>query len=67
MESSWSRTQQQGYLHACDALSATALELADHILQDWCERQIDEWLQQGLIDDVRHDLDFGHRLVEVWE
>ncbi len=67
VESSWSRTQQQGYLHACDALSATALELADHILQDWCERQIDEWLQQGLIDDVRHDLDFGHRLVEVWE
>ena len=58
---------QDGCLHARGTVSSAALRLADTILQDWCERQIDEWLQQGLIDDARQDLDFGHRLVQVWE
>ncbi len=67
-------TQQQvdsyrrdGYLQADGVMSEQALTLAERILRDWSERQIGEWLQEGLIDDVRHDLDFRCRLARLWQ
>ena len=48
--------RREGYLHVPGALSREALSLAEHILHDWSERQIAQWLEQGLLDDARVDL-----------
>ena len=58
--------RREGYLHVPGALSREALSLAEHILHDWSERQIAQWLEQGLLDDARADLDFSHRLAHLW-
>jgi hypothetical protein len=41
--------QREGYLHAPDVVAQEALELADNILRDWSERQIEQWVQGGLL------------------
>lgn len=58
--------QCEGYLHAPGAVAQEALELADNILRDWSEWQIEQWVQGGLLQDTRSDLDFTHRMAYLW-
>ena len=58
--------QREEYLHAPGAVSQEALELADNILRDWSEWQIEQWVQGGLLQDTRSDLDFTHRMAHLW-
>ena len=59
--------KREGYLHAPDVLSQEALDLAERILRDWSERQIAQWVEDGLINDARSDLDFTHRMAQLWK
>ena len=59
--------RRDGYVQADGVMSEQALILAERILRDWSERQIGEWLQEGLINDVRPGLDFRCRLAQLWQ
>ena len=59
--------RRDGYLQADGVMSEQALTLAERILRNWSERQIGEWLQEGLINDVRPGLDFRCRLAQLWQ
>ena len=37
------------------------------ILLRWVDETIESWLAEGLIDNPQTDLDFQHRLLQVWE
>ena len=42
------------------------LSLTEHVLARWADETIAQWLEEGLTADPRRDLDFRHRLVQVW-
>lgn len=58
--------RREGYLHARGSVPPDALALARTILERWSNQTIDGWAHKGLIEDSRADLDFWHRLVQVW-
>ena len=56
----------EGYLLVPEAVPTDLFTLLQTVLARWEEQTIASWLSDGLIDDPRKDLDFYHRLVEVW-
>ncbi len=58
--------REQGYVHAHGAVAPEALQLARTVLERWVEEIIQSWQVSGLLADTRPDLDFEHRLVQVW-
>jgi phytanoyl-CoA hydroxylase len=58
--------QAQGYLLAKGVIPTDALQLAQTVLEGWVDRTIQGWVEAGLLDDPRRDIDFEHRLLQVW-
>ena len=58
---------REGYLHAHGAVPRDALALIHSILENWCRRQIGEWVEQGLLPDGMEEVDFSRRLLHAWE
>ncbi len=54
------------YLHAKGVVPQEVLDLGRRINTMWVDQLVDEWYEHGLITDKRTDLDFHHRLVELW-
>lgn len=54
------------YLHAKGVIPQELLQLATAIITRWVDELVDTWYAQGLLKDKRTDLDFQHRLVELW-
>ncbi len=54
------------YLHAKNVIPRDLIELATRINLKWVDELVDSWVERGLLNDKRTDLDFGHRLVELW-
>ncbi|RAP76516.1 phytanoyl-CoA dioxygenase family protein [Paenibacillus montanisoli] len=44
-----------------------ALDLAEAIIGKWVNELVDAWYEQGLITDKKPQLDFQHRLVQLWD
>jgi phytanoyl-CoA hydroxylase len=59
--------REEGYVCARGAVSEDALVVMQRILDAWCEGQIGEWVEQGLLGDGRADLDFAHRFARLWQ
>lgn len=57
---------EQGYLLAKGVIPTEALRLARTVLERWVDQTIQTWVEQGLLPDAHTNLDFSHRLVEVW-
>ena len=58
--------RREGYLHLRGVLPPDLLDLTKLVLGRWADETIAQWLEHGLIADPRRDLDFRHRLVQVW-
>jgi hypothetical protein len=58
--------RREGYLLAAGAVPDDALRAARGVLERWADQTIDGWVRKGLVRDPRPDLDFWHRLVQVW-
>ena len=58
--------RREGYLHLRGVLPPDLLDLTKLVLGRWADETIAQWLEHGLIADPRRDLDFQHRLVQVW-
>lgn len=58
---------REGYLHTPGAVPHDALALLQSILENWCRRQIGEWVKQGLLPDGMEEVDFSRRLLRAWE
>ena len=58
--------RREGYLHLRGVLPPDLLNLTELVLGRWADETIAQWLEHGLIADPRRDLDFRHRLVQVW-
>lgn len=56
-----------GYLHAPGVVPADLLELMRNVLSRWADVTVQSWVERGLIDDPRPDLDFDRRLAQLWE
>jgi phytanoyl-CoA hydroxylase len=54
------------YLHAKGIVPPNLLALAAQVISNWVEELADTWVRQGLLTDKRTDLDFQHRLAELW-
>jgi phytanoyl-CoA hydroxylase len=59
--------RQEGYVLAAGAVPEEALGLMQGILGDWCQRQVDEWVGRGLLEDGLEGLDFSCRLARAWQ
>ena len=59
--------RKEGYLRAPGSVPEDALVQIEGILQDWCTRQIAEWVEQGLLPDGMEEVDFSRRLLRAWE
>ena len=58
--------RREGYLHLRAVLPPDLLNLTEHVLGRWADETIAQWLEEGRIADPRRDLDFQHRLAQVW-
>ena len=58
--------RREGYLHLRGVVPAGLLNLTQTVLGRWADETIALWLEEGRIADPRPDLDFRHRLVQVW-
>ncbi|MBZ0295602.1 MAG: phytanoyl-CoA dioxygenase family protein [Anaerolineae bacterium] len=58
---------EQGYLLAKGVVPKEALDLAQTVLERWVDETIQSWVDSGLLDDPMREVDFGHRLAQVWE
>jgi len=56
----------EGYLPIPNALPPDLLALSQTVLERWVDETINGWVREGLIDKPHSDLDFHHRLVQVW-
>lgn len=54
------------WLHAPGVVSADALALMRRILEAWADRQVREWVAEGLLSDPMEDVPFDRRLNEAW-
>lgn len=54
------------YLHAKGVIPQDLLHSGKAILESWLDELVDKWFAEGLVKDKRTDLDFQHRLVELW-
>jgi phytanoyl-CoA hydroxylase len=66
LESDIAFYEKHHYLHAKSVVPNDLLELGRSIISTWVDDLVDGWAQKGLITDIRTDLDFEHRLVELW-
>jgi ectoine hydroxylase-related dioxygenase (phytanoyl-CoA dioxygenase family) len=57
---------EQGYLLARAVIPPEALQLARTVLERWVDETIQTWVDKGLIAHAHTDLDFAHRLTQVW-
>ena len=57
---------REGYLHLRGVLPPDFLSLTEYILSRWVDETVAQWLGEGRIADRHQDLDFGHRLVQLW-
>jgi ectoine hydroxylase-related dioxygenase (phytanoyl-CoA dioxygenase family) len=57
---------REGYLHLRGVVPPDLLSLTEYVLSRWVDDTIEQWLGEGRIADTRKDLDFQHRLVQVW-
>jgi phytanoyl-CoA hydroxylase len=54
------------YLHVKGVVPTELLDLATRIIKKWVDELVEKWSQEGLLQDKKEELDFGHRLVELW-
>ena len=59
--------ETNGFLHAPGVIPPDLMDLMKTILSRWVDETIESWLAEGLIDNPQTDLDFQHRLLQVWE
>ena len=57
---------REGYLHLRGVLAPDFLSLTEYVLSRWVDETVAQWLGEGRIADRQQDLDFGHRLVQLW-
>jgi phytanoyl-CoA hydroxylase len=57
---------EQGYVLAKGVIPPDALQLARTVLERWVDQVIQSWVDKGLLDHPHADLDFAHRLAQVW-
>ncbi|SEN16547.1 phytanoyl-CoA dioxygenase family protein [Paenibacillus sp. OV219] len=58
--------KQHHYVVLRQIVPQQALDRATQIISKWVDELVDAWYDQKLITDKRYDLDFQHRLVELW-
>lgn len=58
--------RREGFLHLRGVLPPGLINLTECVLGRWADETIAQWLEEGRIADPRRDLDFRHRLVQVW-
>jgi hypothetical protein len=59
--------REQGWTCVRGLLDTAVTGRVRGILAAWAEREIDSWIEQGLLADPRRDLPFGVRLLECWK
>ena len=57
---------REGYLHLRGVLAPDLLSLTEYVLSRWVDETVAQWLGEGRIADRQQDLDFQHRLVQLW-
>ena len=57
---------REGYLHLRGVLAPDFLSLTEYVLSRWVDETVAQWLGEGRIADRQQDLDFQHRLVQLW-
>ncbi|SDW34302.1 phytanoyl-CoA dioxygenase family protein [Paenibacillus sp. CF384] len=54
------------YVHLPNVVPEQALLLAERIISKWVDDLVEAWSEQKLITDKKQELDFQHRLVQIW-
>lgn len=58
---------RDGYVLARGAAGPEVLHLARQVLERWVNDLVAAWMEQGLLKDPLSEVDFEHRLVQIWE
>ena len=56
----------EGYVHLRNVLPSDLLELTEYVLRRWSNVIFGQWIEEGLIEDPRTDIDFQHRFVKLY-
>ncbi|MEO0796238.1 MAG: phytanoyl-CoA dioxygenase family protein [Verrucomicrobiota bacterium] len=59
--------QEQGYYLAKGVLPASLLNLCQAALENWVDRQAQNWCSEGKVGSSFSDLDFMHRFTALWD
>jgi phytanoyl-CoA hydroxylase len=62
-----SQYKKDGFIHLRGVVPGDVIDLARTILQCWVDETIQQWVDEGLLTDPLHDLDFQVRLLQAWE
>ncbi len=59
--------ETHGYLHLQGAVTADTLLLAQSVLECWVDKKAEQWLAEGLLEDLYANEPFSRRLLVLWE
>lgn len=61
------RYKEDGFIHLRGVVPGDVIDLSRTILKRWVDETIQQWVDEGLLTDPFHDLDFHVRLLQAWE
>lgn len=59
--------RDHGYVHLRGVLPAELIELSKRVLARWVDSKVDQWIEEGRLEERGEDLPFGRRLMVLWE
>ncbi len=58
--------EKDGFILLRGVLTGDVIDLSRTILKRWVDETIQQWVDEGLLTDPFHELDFHVRLLEAW-